>query len=64
MSAFGTGKYRNVFAEIGKSGEEIQKKIKDAVHTFFYGSEDERIYHPAGESLPSGDRHEPGIWGV
>lgn len=51
MSAFDTGKYRNVFAETGKSGEEIQKKIKEAVDTFFYGSEEERIYHPAGNDM-------------
>ncbi len=51
MSAFVTGQYRNIFAETGKSGEEIQKKIRDAVNTFFYGSEEERIYHPVGEDM-------------
>lgn len=51
MSAFATGQYRNIFAETGKSGEEIQKKIRDAVNTFFYGSEEERIYHPVGEDM-------------
>lgn len=51
MGAFITGEYRNVFAEIGKSGEEIEKKLRDAVETFFYGSEKERIYHPAGEDM-------------
>lgn len=51
MGAFHTGEYRNLFAEIGKSPEEIQKKIDDAVHTFFYGSEEERIYHEAGEDM-------------
>lgn len=51
MGAFDTGKYRNVFAEIGKSQEEIDKKIKDCVQTFFYGSEEERIYHEAGNDM-------------
>ena len=51
MQAFITGKYRNVFAEIGKSQEEIEKKIADTVRVFFYGSEDERIYHEAGEDM-------------
>ncbi len=51
MGAFDTGEYRNVFAEIGKSEEEIRAKIRDAVNTFFYGSEDERIYHPVGEDM-------------
>ena len=51
MAAFETKNYRNIFAEIGKSEDEIQKKIKDAVNVFFYGSEEERIYHPAGEDM-------------
>lgn len=51
MGAFITGEYRNVFAEIGKSREEIEKKIGDTVKTFFYGSEGERIYHPSGEDM-------------
>jgi len=51
MAAFETKEYRNIFAEIGKSKEEIDKKIKDAVNVFFFGSEEERIYHPAGEDM-------------
>lgn len=51
MGAFHTGVYRNLFAETGKSEEEIQKKIQDAVDIFFYGSEEERIYHPAGDDM-------------
>ena len=51
MSAFETGKYRNIFAEIGKSQEEIQSKIDDCVNTFFYGSEESRIYHTAGDDM-------------
>ena len=51
MGAFHTGEYRNIFAEIGKSQEEIQKKINDTVATFFYGNEEERIYHPVGEDM-------------
>lgn len=51
MSAFETKEYRNMFAEIGKSKEEIENKIKDAVNVFFFGSEEERIYHPAGEDM-------------
>jgi len=51
MAAFDTKEYRNIFAEIGKSQEEIEKKIKDAVNVFFFGSEEERIYHPAGEDM-------------
>lgn len=43
--------YRNIFAEIGISQEEIDQKLKEIVHTFFYGSEEERIYHPVGEDM-------------
>lgn len=43
--------YRNLFAEIGISEAEIEKKIEDTFQTFFYGSEEERIYHPAGEDM-------------
>ena len=48
MNAFESGKYRNVFKEIGKSDEEINAKINDCINTFFY-DETERIYHPAGD---------------
>ena len=51
MSGFETGTYRNLFAEIGKSQEEIQRKLQSAAKAFFYGSEEERIYHPAGEDM-------------
>lgn len=49
--AFYTGKYRNVFAELGHSQEEIDKKIKDAFHTVFYGAEGERFYFEAGDDM-------------
>ena len=42
--------YRNVFLEIGKTEEEIESKINEAVHTFFF-DEKERIYHEAGEDM-------------
>lgn len=51
MGAFETGIYRNVFAQIGKSEAEIKKKIEDSVRVFFYGEEEERIYHEAGEDM-------------
>ena len=50
MGAYKTGVYRNVFKEIGKSDEEIQQKIKEAVNTFFY-DEEERIYHEAEDGM-------------
>lgn len=51
MNAFDTRQYRNVFAEIGKSEVEIEKKLKETAEIFFYGDEDERIYHPVGEDM-------------
>lgn len=43
--------YRNVLKEVGYSDQDIQEKIKQCVHTMFYGSEEERIYHPFGEDM-------------
>lgn len=42
--------YRNVFREIGILQEEIDKKLEQIVHTFFY-DEEERIYHPVGNDM-------------
>lgn len=43
--------YRNLFTEIGISQEEIDRKLKGIVQTFFYGNEEERIYHPVGTDM-------------
>ena len=51
MGAFATGNYRNVFAEIGKTEEEIRERLAQIVQTFFYGNEEERIYHEAGSDM-------------
>lgn len=51
MSSIQGRNYRNMFAEIGISEEDIDKKLDLIIHTFFYGSEEERIYHPAGEDM-------------
>ena len=51
MRAFETGNYRNLFLEAGKSQEEIDQKLQEIWDTFFYGSDEERIYHPAGEDM-------------
>lgn len=49
--AFETGVYRNVFAEYGYSELEIQNRKEDIFNTLFYGSEEERIYHPVGSDM-------------
>ena len=51
MAAFETKQYRNLFLEIGKTQEEIDARLEEIWNTFFYGSEEERIYHPAGEDM-------------
>ena len=43
--------YRNLLAELGISQDKINKKISDTFETMFYGSEDERIYHPVGDDM-------------
>lgn len=50
-NAFKTGVYRNVFLECGYQEEEINQKLKEHIQTFFYGSEEERIYHPVEDNM-------------
>lgn len=50
MGAFDSGKYRNVFAEIGKTEEEIETRLRAAVDTFFY-REGEKVYFPVGGDM-------------
>lgn len=51
MSGIQDRTYRNMFAEIGITQEDIDRKLEAVIHTFFYGSEEERIYHPVGEDM-------------
>ncbi len=44
-------KYRNIFQELGHSREEVDARLLEIWNTFFYGSEEERIYHPVGEDM-------------
>ena len=51
VGAVSTGKYRNLFKELGYSDAEIDKKVESAWQKFFYGTDEERIYYPAGEDM-------------
>ena len=51
VGAVSTGKYRNLFKELGYSDAEIDKKVESAWQKFFYGTDEERIYYPVGEDL-------------
>lgn len=41
--------YRNVFAELGKSGEQIDKRLGEIVHEFF--ESEDRVYFEAGDDM-------------
>lgn len=43
--------YHNLFLEAGFAPEEIDKRLEEIWNTFFYGSEEERIYFPAREDM-------------
>ncbi len=50
--AFFSGEYRNMFAEWGKTDEEIQARIDQAWNQLFYGDDHtERVYYPVGEDM-------------
>ena len=51
MSAFTTKQYRNLFSQIGKGDQEIRDRLNVIFETFFYGSEEERIYHPVDPDM-------------
>lgn len=49
--AFATGRYRNLFAEIGKSQAEIRKKVDSAFQQLFHGNlTNETVYYEAGNN--------------
>ena len=51
QGAFYTGKYRNAFAEAGYDEEVIESRKNEIFRTLFYGSDQERLYHPVGEDM-------------
>ena len=51
QGAFYTETYRNAFADAGYSTEAIEKRKNEIFQTLFYGSEEERIYHPVGDDF-------------
>lgn len=51
QGAFKSGEYRNVFAEYGFPEDEIRSRLETIFHTMFYGSQEERVYHPVGEDM-------------
>lgn len=51
QGSFYTKEYRNVFLELGYSQAEIDARIEETFQTMFYGSDEERIYHPVGDDM-------------
>lgn len=51
QGSFYTKEYRNVFLELGYSQEEIDARVDQTFQTMFYGSDEERIYHPVGDDM-------------
>lgn len=51
MAALKDKAYTNLFAELGYSEQEIENKYLQIISTFFYGSEEERLYHPVGNDM-------------
>ena len=51
VGAVSTGKYRNMFKELGYSDAEIDKKVESAWQKFFYGTDEERIYYPVDKDM-------------
>lgn len=50
--SFATGKYRNLFREIGKTDQEICDKLNQAWRQLFYGDDaTERVYYPVGTDM-------------
>lgn len=49
QGAFDTGKYRNVFKELGYTDEAISEKLEQTWYELFYGDPDVRIYYPMGD---------------
>ncbi len=51
MNAFKTGQYRNVFKEVGIDENEIKRRLYEIRDFYFFGSEDERVYHDSGSDM-------------
>lgn len=49
--AFYTGRYPNLWAELGYGQEEIDRRIEETFETLFFGNGEEAIYHEAGGDM-------------
>ncbi len=49
--SFSTGKYRNVFRELGYTEAEIEQRVQNTWEQVFYGDDNTRIYYPVGNDM-------------
>lgn len=43
--------YRNVFTEVGISEADVARRLEEIRQTWFYGTDDERVYFPVGDDM-------------
>lgn len=51
QGAFETGVYPNRFAALGHGEAQVRQRLDEVFQQMFYGPEDVRLYHPAGEDM-------------
>lgn len=51
QGAFETGVYPNRFAAFGHGEAQVRQRLDEVFQQMFYGPEDVRLYHPAGEGI-------------
>ncbi len=51
MAAVNDGKYINFFERAGYTEADVEKRLSEIFDTMFYGPEEERIYHTAGDDM-------------
>lgn len=49
--AWQTGQYPNLFADLGYSQPQIDQRMQHTFDTLFFGAQDQRLFHPAGEDM-------------
>ena len=47
--AMETGRYRNVFVEMGYGAKEVEEKVEEVFHDVFYGPN--KVYFEVGDSM-------------
>lgn len=51
LGAINTGLYPNYLEKIGIDSKTVDKRVEEIFQTIFYGSDEERLYHPVGPDM-------------